>query len=130
MISMPRKSKLNLPPIHEGEETVGKRIARLRKDRGLTQIELAKKIGIVRVLISDYERDRLRLHADMVIRFAIALSVSTDEILGLKSDCGEKSEKPNSKLLRRMRKIELLSPFQQKSLIQTIDTFLKGAGVE
>ena len=37
------------------------------------------KIGIIQALISDYERDKLRLHAEMVLRFALALDVTTDE---------------------------------------------------
>jgi DNA-binding XRE family transcriptional regulator len=40
-----------------GQETLGRRIARLRKERGYTQVELAEKIGIIQVLISDYERE-------------------------------------------------------------------------
>src|SRR4030043_109964 len=43
---MPRVTKYKLPPLDIGEETIGKRIARMRKKRGLTQIELARKIGI------------------------------------------------------------------------------------
>lgn len=42
---MPRKSSLKLPALDLGEETVGERIARLRKERGYTQIELAERIG-------------------------------------------------------------------------------------
>jgi len=34
---------------------------------------------------------------------------------------------PNLKLQRRMKKIEGLPSSQQRALLQTIDTFLKGA---
>jgi ribosome-binding protein aMBF1 (putative translation factor) len=44
---MPKVSKLKLPPLDLGEETLGQRIARLRKGRGISQVELAGKIGIV-----------------------------------------------------------------------------------
>ena len=50
---MPRKSKMKPPPIDLGEETIGQRIARLRKERGYSQEALAQKMGIVRVLVSD-----------------------------------------------------------------------------
>ena len=82
---MPQVSKYKLPPLKLGKETLGQRIARLRKERGYTQIELAKKIGITQVLVSDYERERLRPHYEMIIRFALALGVTTDELLGLKT---------------------------------------------
>lgn len=59
----------------ESEETTGQRIARIRKERGYTQNELAERIGTIQALVSDYERDKLRLNAEMAVRFAIALEV-------------------------------------------------------
>jgi transcriptional regulator with XRE-family HTH domain len=123
---MPRKSRLKLPPLDLGRETIGQRIARLRKAQGLTQTELAQRIGIVQGLVSDYELGNLRLSAEMAVRFAQALKVSTDELLGVKS-----SRRTNGvlslKLTRRLQRIEALSPTRQKLLLQTIDTFLRDA---
>lgn len=127
MNTMPRRSRLTLPPLNLGKESIGQRIARLRKERGYTQAELSEKIGIIQALISDYERDKLRLHAEMVVRFAQALEVSTDEILGLNGSRKNEDTKLSLKLLRRSKKIEELPQSQQKTLLKTIDTFLKGA---
>ena len=123
---MPQKSKFKLPALNIGEESLGQRIARLRKEKGYTQAKLAKRIGIIQALISEYERDKLRPHYEMIIRFALALGVSTDELLGLK---GAKSNgnKPKLKITRRLKKIEALPPAQQKTLLKSIDMFLKGA---
>ncbi|MDZ4801024.1 MAG: helix-turn-helix transcriptional regulator [Bryobacteraceae bacterium] len=82
---MPRASKLNLLPIDWGKESLGRRLARLRKERGFTQVELAEKIGIKQTLVTDYETDRLRLTAELVVRFALALDVSMDELLHTKA---------------------------------------------
>ena len=124
---MPKISRLKLPSLNLGKETIGQRIAHLRKERGYTQIELAKKIGIIQNLISDYENDKLRLHAEMVIRFAQALEVSSDDILGL-NGAKKNGEKTSLRLLRRTKRIAELPSSQQKTLLKTIDTFLKGAG--
>ncbi len=124
---MGRKSKLKLPPLDMGEETFGRRLAKIRKERGYTQIELAKKLGLTQGLISDYELDKLRPYHEMIIRFALALKVSTDELLGLKHFKSTEDSRPPSKLLRRMKKIEGLPLYKQKVLLNTIDTFLKGA---
>jgi transcriptional regulator with XRE-family HTH domain len=124
---MPRKSRLKLPPLELGKETVGQRLARLRKERGYTQVELAERMGVIQVLISDYERDKLRLHAEMVTRFAQALEVSADVILGLDQKKSN-GQKPSLRILRRLNRIEDLPPTQQKTLLQTIDTFLKASG--
>ncbi len=70
---MPRVSRLKPAPVRKGEETHGQRLARLRKERGFTQKELAERTGLIQARISDYERDKLRLNADMILRFATAL---------------------------------------------------------
>jgi len=124
---MGRKSKLKLQPLKMGDESFGQRLAEIRKNKGYTQTELSKKIGLTQGLISDYELDKLRPYHEMIVRFALALDVSSDELLGLKQYKNTGSEsKPASKLIRRMEKIELLPDFKQKVLLNTIDTFLKG----
>jgi transcriptional regulator with XRE-family HTH domain len=126
---MARKSKLKLPPLDTGKETFGQRLARIRKEKGYTQVELAEKMGIIQVLVSDYERDKLRPHYDMVARFAHAMEVSADELLGLKPS-KSKENTPSLKILRRVKKIEALPLAQQKILLKNIDMFLKGAEKE
>jgi len=126
MSIMPQVSKLKLPPLNLSKETIGQRITRLRKEGGYTQVALAKKNGITQVLVSDYERGRLRPHYEMVIRFALALEVSADELLGIKPPKGNGS-KASLKILKRMKKIEALPPTQQRVLLKNIDMFLKGA---
>jgi len=72
--------------------------------------------------LPDYERDKLRLNAEMAVRFAIALEVSTDELLGLnsangggKSKAKSEGKKPSRRVLRRLEKIESLPAHQQPS---------------
>ena len=82
-----------------------------------------QKIGIIQGLVSDYERGKLRPHPDMLARFANALQVSTDEILGLEPS--EKSPAPvNRRFLRRLRAIDGLPKRDQEALLRTIDAFL------
>ncbi len=121
---MPKR--LKLPPLDFGNETLGQRLARIRKERGYTQVELAEKIGIIQSLISDYETDRLRLSAEMAVRFVMALNVSTDELLNPKAK-KRPGKQPSRKVMRRVEQIEKLPPQQQMILLKTIDTFLRGA---
>ena len=60
----------------------------------------------------------------MIIRFALALDVSADRLLGLK-DLPNNGYMPSLKILRRMKNVEELPTSQQKTLLKTIDTFLK-----
>ena len=123
---MPRRPTRKLPPLDYGTETIGQRLARIRKERGYTQVELAKKIGITQTLVSDYEIDRLRLSAEMAVRFALALDISTDELLHPKT-AKKKSRKPSLKVMRRMEEIEKLPPRQQTFVLTALDSILRGA---
>lgn len=126
LLVMPRPSTLKLPEIDLGDESIGERIARHRKQRGLTQVQLAKKMGLTQALISSYESGRLRLHAELLARFALTLNVSTDTLLGLKADKAKEEKEFSLKVVRRMKKIDTLPTTQQKILLSTIDNFLRG----
>jgi transcriptional regulator with XRE-family HTH domain len=115
-----------MPPIDQGKETIGERLARLRKERGFTQVELAKKIGTIQTLVSDYETDRLRLSAEMAVRFALALDVSTDDILNPKGLGKKPAKKPSLKIVRRMEEIGKLPPRRQAFVLTAIDSLLRG----
>jgi len=112
--AMPRKSPASERPTSDSE-TMGQRLARLRKERSWTQVEL-----------SDYERGKLRLNADMIVRFAQALDVTTDELLQPKAEPSALRRKPSLRVLRRLERIEKLPAHQQNTLLKTIDGFLKG----
>lgn len=126
---MPRVSRLELPSLDLGKETLGQRITRLRKERGFTQVELAERIGLIQTLVCDYEKDRLRLSAEMALRFALALEISVDELLRPKST-KTVSKRPSRKVLRRLEQIESLPGTQQSVLLKTIGTFLENAALK
>jgi transcriptional regulator with XRE-family HTH domain len=124
---MPKKSKLKLMPVDTGKETLGQRLARLRKERGLTQKQVAESTGLIQELVSSYELDKLRLNSDMILRFAEIFDVSADELLrGSKSTVAAKKQ-PSIKLVRRMEQIEGLPLYEQRALLTTIDKFLTAA---
>jgi transcriptional regulator with XRE-family HTH domain len=108
--------------------TIGKRLRDIRNGQGLTQVQLAAKLGMPQALLSDYEHGKVRLHGGLIVAFAKALKVSADEILGLKQAPPNGSLKDRS-LVRRMQKMEKLSKRERRILLGTIDTFLKGSGI-
>jgi transcriptional regulator with XRE-family HTH domain len=105
-------------------ETFGARLARLRRERGFTQVELAEKVEMIQALISDYERDKLRPYADVVAKFATALNVPTDELLGLKPPQKVIGASMERRIVRRMEAIHSLPKRDQDALLRTIDAFL------
>lgn len=120
---MPRPAKIQLPPLDLGDESLGQRLARIRKEKGYTQVELAEKIGTIQAIISDYERDKLRPNAEMIVRLAQALEVTSDECLGLQSSKSAR-EKYDRRFLRRVKLFEKLPKRDQDALLRTIDAFL------
>jgi transcriptional regulator with XRE-family HTH domain len=124
---MPQPRKQPLPPLKVKVEAVALRIKKLRKLRGLTQKELADSIGITRDILASYESGRAHLNDDVIIRFALALQVSSDELLGLKEHDSLINQPPNVRLIKRMQKIQELPAADQKALIKNIDMFLKAA---
>jgi transcriptional regulator with XRE-family HTH domain len=122
---MPRSAASARPGLELHGETLGRRLARLRKQRGVTQVELAAKLGAQQALISAYETGRLRLSAEMAVRLALALDVSLDELLGTRP--ARPQLRPPRRLLRRMELIGRLPRYRQAVLLNTIDAFLKAA---
>lgn len=57
---------------------VGKRIKALRKTRGLTQEQLAERLGVQRATISNYEIGRRSPHLKELEKIASVLGVSLD----------------------------------------------------
>ena len=61
--------------------SVGRRIAKTRRDRGYSQATLAEKANISVSHLSNIERGRKSLSAEVLLRIAKALQVSADGIL-------------------------------------------------
>lgn len=122
---MPRRRK----PITAGDEPmIGRRIALLRARRGFTQTELAKQLSMSQPLLSRYERGELRLHGALVAELARALSVTSDEILGLTKPKQNGAVK-DRRLLRLALEIDRLPRQDKRALIRTIEQYLKGSQV-
>jgi transcriptional regulator with XRE-family HTH domain len=62
-------------------EDLGRRIAELRDERGLTQVELAKAMDLTSSVLSRIESGQRGLGAGEVLEFADFFGVSVDSIL-------------------------------------------------
>ena len=61
----------------------GSRLRKLRKERNLTQEQLASLIGVKNSVISFYEVGERLPSPDVLRKMALALHVSTDYLLGI-----------------------------------------------
>lgn len=69
----------------------GIKIKELRCDRGLSQEELARKVGTSQRNISKYEREQLDLSTESIKSFCDFFEVSADYLLGRSDDFGNVS---------------------------------------
>lgn len=122
---MPRTSHLQLPPLDPGGDTLGECVSRHRKERGVTQVELADKVGIMRTIVSAIDKGQLRLTAEMAVRFAGALRLSTDDLL-MPAEKRAKAASPSRKALRRFEQIETLPAHYHQAVLKSLDMMLTG----
>ncbi len=64
------------------EQTLGKRIMQHRKDMGLTQDQLAEKLGVTAQAVSKWENDLSCPDINMLPRLAEVFGTTTDALLG------------------------------------------------
>lgn len=59
-----------------------KRISELRVAHGYTQVTLAKKLGVSKQAVSNWENDNIQPSIEMLVRLADTFGVTTDYLLG------------------------------------------------
>lgn len=66
---------------------IGKKIKQLRAQKGLSQVVLAKQLGVSKSVISSYENSVHYPPYDILIQLARIFGVSTDYLLGASRNC-------------------------------------------
>ena len=61
---------------------LGQRINELRQAFGWNQVELAKRLGVAKQTVSNWENDNIQPSIEMLIRLAKLFNVTTDYLLG------------------------------------------------
>jgi transcriptional regulator with XRE-family HTH domain len=91
------------------KQTLGMMISSLRKEKGMTQLELAEKMGVTDKAVSKWERDLSYPDINSIPKLAEIFGVSVDELMQVKTETKENISK---------NKIDGI-----------VDTVLKGIGV-
>lgn len=61
---------------------IGKKLKEIRESHGLTQKQLAEKIGVTAVTITRYERNQREPKYDMIIKICEIFDISINELIG------------------------------------------------
>ncbi|MFP3722099.1 helix-turn-helix transcriptional regulator [Niallia circulans] len=94
----------------------GIRIKELRLKKGLSQDELAERLGMNRVNISHYERGKItNIPSDVLMKIAKVLNTNTDYILGLSDEDNSESDIEISIIQRAAKKMD---PKDRKKMLE------------
>lgn len=99
---------------------IGDRITQLRKQKGWSQTELAKKIGASREAIGKYERNEAVPSVETAKKIADAFEVTLDYLV---NEDGNLSF--DKKTVKRLRDIELLDDKNKEHVLALLDAFLE-----
>ena len=107
----------------------GERLAKLRAERGITQGQLAERIGSSQRAISAYETVAEYPPTVAVVEIAQALKVSADELLGLKPPPKASSTREDPEVRRLWKKFQQvlsLPEKDQRAVIRLVNSLVAG----
>lgn len=111
-------------------KALGQRIAHLRKEKGLTQVQFAPQMGLSQQALSHYENGRLRVPLGLLPRLADFFEMSLDELLtGQPSTARPGKRGPVSRLQQQLMAVSSLPKTKQKFVSDMLDTVLAQHGL-
>ena len=106
----------------------GERLAVLRKDRSITQVQLAETLGVSQQAITAYESGQRRVPISTLPLLAETLDISIEELIGTPAKRSTRKRGPASKLQQQLERISTLPKAQQRFVMQMLDTVLQQQG--
>lgn len=106
---------------------LGARIAQLRKERGLTQVQLAEALDISQQQMASFEVGRRKVPVSLLAPLARALSVSLEELVEQEAEKPKAKRGPIPKLQQQMDTISALPKPKQRFVMQVLETVLAQA---
>lgn len=102
----------------------GEKVAVLRKKKGFSQDELAKKVGLISITIGRYERDEIKPSVDVAARIASELDTSLDYLTGGSDAVLEKS------IVNKIAAIQRLPTDDRDTVMKLLDAFLRDSAAK
>jgi transcriptional regulator with XRE-family HTH domain len=103
----------------------GRRMADARRRAGLTQVELAKMLGVNQQAVTFWERQNVALRAEQLRSLAEALNVSSDYLIGVSPHRNETNALPSGKIGRLFEQVSKLPRRQREKVVEFVEAFLQ-----
>ena len=111
-------------PALKPRTALGQRLAQARQAAGLTQEELAGKVGVTQRVIAYWEREAVSLRADQIDALANALHLSSDSLLGRNISRG-RANGPTGKARRLFEAVSKLPRHHQEKIFAILEPFIR-----
>ncbi len=108
-------------------QVLGARIAQLRKEQNITQVQLAATLTISQQTMNAYEMGHRRVPVSALPVLATALAVSVEELIGAPAPTAAKKRGPAPKLLQQIERIAQLPKAKQRFVMEMLETVLAQA---
>lgn len=113
-------------PAAKPRTPMGERIAQARQQAGLTQEQLADKLGTTQRVVTYWEREPVALKAEQLTSLAAALGVSADYLLGRK-ETAARGTGPVGKARQVFERVSQLPRSRQQKIIEVVEALLKAS---
>ena len=114
-------------PSKKTRPLLGENIAKARKEKGLTQLELAQLLGMTQQGVAYLEREATSLKVDQLTSIADALDTSIDFLLGRPSKT-KRVGGPTGRGKRLFEAASKLPRLQQEKVYDVLESFVKDHG--
>lgn len=111
-------------PPKKARPTFGERLAKARQEAGLTQLQLAERIGVSQRVVTYWERQPVALRAEQLAQLADVLGVSADFLLG-RQNGRPRSSGPAGKMRQLFDAASRLPRTQQQKVAAVLEPFIK-----
>jgi transcriptional regulator with XRE-family HTH domain len=110
-------------PTKRKRTAFGERLVAAREAAGLSQRDLAEKIGISQRALSWWEREPVALKPEQLVTLAEALGVTADHLLGRAPE-KKRGSGPKGKAQKVFEAVSKLPRHQQKKIIDVVESFV------
>ncbi|MBQ0956333.1 helix-turn-helix transcriptional regulator [Serratia symbiotica] len=106
---------------------LGDRISALRKEAGLTQVQMAEALNVSQQAVQSWEAGRRRIQIPILPAVAKILSVSLEGLLGEEAENAPRKRGPASRLEQQIQMIGQLPKSKQKLVSEMLDAVIAQA---
>lgn len=110
-------------PAQRPRTPFGERLAAAREQAGLTQAQLAERLGLTQVAVALWERKAVSLRPEQVAAVADILGVTTDYLLG-RHDKPPAPKGPPGRLRQLFEKAYKLPRHEQNQIVKFVEAYV------